>query len=75
MMLSEIKRYLMKHKSATLGDLAVHFDAEPAAMKGMLEHWMRKGRVLKSDVNTGCGKTCGKCCCDASVMELYEWMQ
>jgi putative ferrous iron transport protein C len=72
MILSEIKRYLMKHKRVTLADLAIHFDTEPAAMKGMLAQWVRKGRVIESDVQTSCNKACSKCC-DASAMEIYEW--
>jgi len=72
MILSEIKQYLMKHKRVTLGDLARHFDIEPEAMKGMLGQWIRKGKVIKSDVQAGCGKTCGKCC-DGTAMEIYAW--
>ena len=62
----------MKHKRVTLADLAIHFDTEPAAMKGMLAQWVRKGRVIESDVQTSCNKACSKCC-DASAMEIYEW--
>ena len=72
MILSEIKQYLMEHKRATLGDLAIHFDTEPDAMRGMLEQWIRKGRVLQLDQQSGCNKSCAKCC-DDSVMEIYEW--
>ena len=72
MILSEIKRYLMENKRATLGDLAVHFDAEPDAMRGMLEQWIRKGRVLKSELGASCDKACAKCCSDSAV-EIYEW--
>ena len=72
MILSEIKQYLMKHKRATLGDLAIHFDTDPDAMRGMLEQWIRKGRVSKSDLKADCNKTCCKCS-DDSTMEIYEW--
>ena len=72
MILSEIKQYLMKHKRATLGDLAIHFDTDPDAMRGMLEQWIRKGRVSKSDLQANCNTTCSKCCDDAT-MEIYEW--
>lgn len=74
MILSEIKRYLMKHKRVTLGDLAVHFDTEPAAMKGMMMQWVRKGRVLKSNIRASCGKACGKCR-DTTEIEIYEWLR
>ena len=72
MILSDIKKYLMEHKRATLGDLALHFDTDPQAMRGMLEQWMRKGRVLRSELKSDCSKSCAKCCND-SVMEIYEW--
>lgn len=72
LILSEIKHYLMKQKRATLGDLALYFDTEPEAMRGMLEQWIRKGRVSKSEVKADCNKTCSKCC-DASAMVIYEW--
>jgi hypothetical protein len=49
MILSDIKEYLVKHKRVILGGLAVHFGTEPEAMKGMLDLWIRKGRVVKSD--------------------------
>jgi len=72
MILSKIKHYLMKHKRVTLEDLALHFDIETEAMRGMLEQWIRKGRVLKLDMQVSCNKTCSKCC-DTSAMEIYEW--
>jgi hypothetical protein len=72
MILSDIKRYQIEHKRATLGDLAIHFDTDPEAMRGMLEQWIRKGRVLKSELQTSCNKTCSKCC-DDSAMEIYDW--
>jgi putative ferrous iron transport protein C len=72
--LSEIKGYLMDRKRATLGELALHFDIEPEAVRGMLEHWVRKGRVLKSDSPAGCSHGCSQCC-DASSMEIYEWIE
>ena len=72
MILSEIKQYLIKHKRVTLSDLTIHFDTDPEAMRGMLEQWIRKGRVLKSELQANCNKSCAKCC-DDSVMEIYEW--
>lgn len=72
MILSEIKNYLMEHKQVTLGDLSIHFDTDPEAMQGMLEQWIRKGRVLKSELQATCNKTCSQCC-SAFAMEIYEW--
>ncbi len=72
MILSEIKHYLMKHKQVTLGDLAIHFDTETETMRGMMEQWVRKGRVLKSNGKASCNRTCSKCC-GSPAMETYEW--
>lgn len=72
MILSDIKEYLVKHKRVILGGLAVHFGTEPEAMKGMLDLWIRKGRVVKSDARACCAGSCGKCA-EAAAMEIYEW--
>jgi len=47
MILAEIKRYLRQHGQAPLQDIALHCDAEPDAVRGMLEQWIRKGKVEK----------------------------
>jgi len=73
MILSEIKKYLTKRKRATLGDLALHFDIDPDAMRDMLNHWIRKGSVVKSDLRATCNTTCSRCC-NTSAMEIYEWI-
>jgi len=72
MVLADIKTYLIRHQRVTLGDLALHFDTDPAAMKAMLENWIRKGRVTKSEFAATCNRTCGKCG-DAAAMEIYRW--
>ena len=36
MILSDIRRYLQQCGQATLADIALHFDADPDAMRGML---------------------------------------
>lgn len=73
MILSELKRYLTAHKRASIGDLANRFAAEPDAVRGMLAHFIAKGRVRRlddADANGQCGG-CKKC--DAYTMEIYEW--
>ena len=49
MVLSQLKSYLIKNKRAILMDMAHYFDMAPDAVKGMLEHWIRKcvGRTLQ----------------------------
>ena len=73
MILSDVKRYLSKNTRMTLSDLSVHFDTEPDAMRGMLENWVRKGKVRKHNADGGCSKGCGKCG-NTTAMEIYEWI-
>jgi predicted ArsR family transcriptional regulator len=71
MILSQIRSYLAERGQATLADIALHFDAEPEAVRGMLEHWVRKGRVEQRKVEAACGTSCNRC--DPAAMELYVW--
>jgi hypothetical protein len=71
---SEVKRYLSERKVAPLNDIAVHFDMEPDAVRGMLGHWIRKGRVrLHQEDRCSSDGCCGGC--DEHVKEVYEWLQ
>lgn len=72
MILSELKHYLADRRRAPLSDLVTRFEIEPEALRGMLQHFMRKGRVRRLDEG-GCG-TCGGGCCAAPVPEVYEWL-
>ena len=72
MILSDIKRYLRQHRQATLADLVARFDSDPDAMRAMLDLWVRKGRVSRTDLRSDCTKGCCSCQCGAA-MELYTW--
>ncbi len=71
MILTELKSYLVENKSAPLIDMAHHFDVTPDAVKGMLGHWIRKGKVRRVE-----GGICSKGCCktDPANLEIYEWV-
>jgi hypothetical protein len=69
--LTDIRRYLEHRGQASLGDIARHLDADPEAVRGMLEHWMRKGRVRRHLAGAACG---GCSQCEGSAMEVYEWL-
>ncbi len=71
MILTEIKSYLFEKKRAVLIDIARHFGLEPDVAKGMLEHWIRKGKVCRIE-----GRICNKGCCqsDPANLEIYEWI-
>lgn len=72
MILSEVRDYLRRHGEVSLRDLALHFDTDPEALRGMLEHWMRKGKVSRRGVRAACGN--GGCTqCDPASVEIYAW--
>lgn len=73
MMLADIRRYLQQRGRASLADIAVHFDTEPDALRGMLAVWMRKGRVLRQTATASCGSSCSKC--QQAATEIYIWVE
>ena len=73
MILSELRDYLRQHGQASLQDMALHFDAEPDALRGMLQHWIAKGRITRHKAKASCGDSCSQC--DPASVELYVWQQ
>lgn len=73
MTLSKVRNYLMERRMAPLQDIALHFDIPPDAARGLLEHWIQKGRVQRHQDN-GCRD--GHCCggCGDELKEVYEWL-
>jgi putative ferrous iron transport protein C len=71
-MLTEIRHYLQRCRRATLADIARHLETDPAAVQGMLEHWLRKGKVGKTRATSSCGSACTRC--DQATVEIYEWL-
>lgn len=71
MILSDIRDYLRQRGQATLSDIAMHFDTDPDAVRGMLEVWIRKGRVRKQMATSSCGSSCSQC--DPARTEIYSW--
>jgi len=72
MILSDIRNYLQQRGQASLSDIAVHFDTPPEAIKGMLDIWVRKGRIQRHLANPSCGSRC--CYCATATTEIYEWV-
>ena len=72
MILSDIKRYFSDRSAASLSDLSLHFSVEPDAMRGMLEQWIRKGRLRKLPEGTSCSSCCDGC--NSESLEIYEWV-
>ncbi len=71
MILSDIRNYLEKRGQASLADIALHFEADPDAVRGMLDVWIRKNRVHKQMATLSCGDSCTQC--DPTTTEIYVW--
>lgn len=71
MILSQLRDYLKERGQASLQDLALHFDADSGAVRGMLEHWIRKGKVTRRSAAATCGSSCTQC--DPAAVEIYRW--
>ncbi len=72
MILTRLKRYLMERGHAPLSDIALHLESDPDAVRGMLEQWIRKGKVRKCSGSSACNSGCDKC--DSANVETYEWV-
>ena len=73
MILSEVRDYLKQRGQCTLSDVALHFDADADAVRGMLEIWIRKGKVEKSAATASCGTSCQSC--DPAATVIYSWRE
>lgn len=72
MILAELRDYLTAHRRAPLSDLSLRFGVDEGALRAMLDHWVRKGRVRLLPAAEG---TCGGCCgCGEKQPEIYEWV-
>lgn len=71
MILSELKAYMKERHRVPMEDLANRFRTDPAAIRGMLDHMIRKGRVRRVEAGGGDCSGCNKC--DDFKLEIYEW--
>ncbi len=71
MILSDIRDYLQQRGQATLADIALHFDTDPDAVRGMLQVWIQKGKVHRQMATASCGGSCTQC--DSASTEIYIW--
>lgn len=71
-MLTDLKTYLMTNHRASINELALRFEMAPDAVRGMLDHWIRKGKVARVAADAA---KCGGCCaCDTKDAEYYQWV-
>jgi putative ferrous iron transport protein C len=70
-MLMDIKGYLADRGPASLSEIAAKLSTDPDAIRPMLDHWMRKGKVRRSGTATRCH---GCTSCAPADVEFYEWI-
>ena len=73
MILSDIRDYLKQRGQCTLSDIALHFDSDADAVRGMLDIWIKKGKVERRAATASCGTSCQSC--DPAATELYFWVE
>ncbi|WP_051785947.1 FeoC-like transcriptional regulator [Endozoicomonas numazuensis] len=69
-MLLPIRDFLSDKGVCTLAELCQHFAVDPEAMKGMLGHWVRKGKLVEEQ--SGCKQGCVSCAPEQLI--VYRWM-
>ncbi|HNX27481.1 MAG TPA: FeoC-like transcriptional regulator [Phycisphaerae bacterium] len=75
-MILKIKKLLAKRKRMTLGEIAIHFDADPQAIEPMMQKLVDGGIVRK--YKPAAARLCGSCkiCgeqCDLTMI-VYEYL-
>lgn len=73
MILSDLTGYIAEHRRVALLDLAYRFDANPEALRGMLDVLERKGKVRRTLGGAACTSSCEKC--NPATLETYEWLE
>ena len=71
MILAQLKARLRERGQVSLADLALHVGSDPDAVRGMLELWIRKGRVRAVQSGAACG---GCTQCDPAANAVYQWI-
>ncbi len=71
-MLRDIKEFMRAKPMVTLEQLATHLHQDPETTRGLLAHWIRKGKVEKLPNPPGCGTRCQQC--SAQFAEEYRWV-
>lgn len=72
MNLLDIKSHMMQVRMASLSSLCVYFNSDAEVLRGMLSHWVRKGKMRQCSKTPQCGVKCGKC--SPLLTEIYEWV-
>jgi putative ferrous iron transport protein C len=72
MILIQLKQYLQNQRTLSLFDITSRFNIDAEIARDMLQLWVNKGKVRKSQKTNQCGTQCSKC--HPFIRELYEWV-
>ena len=71
MILGDLKNLVKSRREISLVEAALHFDMDPDAMRGLLEFWVRKGRISRRSQKSDCAAGCA--CIYRPEQETYVW--
>lgn len=71
MSLIELKNYLIERQTATLGEIANFFAADPIIVRSMLDIWIHKGKVTCYSAPKCSG--CNQVCSSNAMVEIFQW--
>jgi hypothetical protein len=74
-MLLALKSYLMTHNSVRLEELSNHFNEDPNVIQDMLEHFIRKGQVIKQTPTPACDNCTMGCSGGLEQFTIYQWQK
>lgn len=76
MLLGEIRDYLRQRGSASLVEVATHFDIAADTARFALNYWQRKGKIREHATgNCGSGSCHANGCGGTQTATIYEWVK
>lgn len=68
-----LKNYLMaQHTAVTLAEIANFLTVDPDTARGMLDIWIRKGKVISHEA-AKCKNCSSDSCKSRSTIEVFQW--
>ncbi len=74
-MLLRLKSYLIAHDSVSLEELSTYLEEDPSVVQDMLEHFIRKGYVIKETPAGPCDNCAMGCSGGLEQLTIYQWQK
>lgn len=75
MLLGEIRHYLQQRGTASLRDVATHFDIAEDTALFALNYWQKQGKIRTQATSCGSGCSSKSCGGDAQAATTFEWIK